>query len=285
MLSISRTSVALAFVRAFVLALGLFIAGCSDEQDPVTPQSPHFQPDGLVVLNDDRDTVVYYFQGVLRPGDTLAAPPGNNLSEHWTIEFLGSTRQKIDYPPAEQTLGWTIADQSIAEVYRHPGEEWEFHLRGKLVGMTTIVLKVLHEGHSDFTTRPIPVKVDASVHGEAAGMVIIAEESGDTLVNVRPPGSTVAGSLTVTKDSTTDHSVVYFYDDAGRPFQPGVPPHSLGFTVINPAVAEIIPAGPDEPWAFQVKGLAVGSTEVVFKLLVEATPEWSTPSIRIDVTP
>jgi hypothetical protein len=129
------------------------------------------------------------------------------------------------------------------------------------------------------------VKVDSSVHGEAAGMLILEEETGDTLINIRPPGSTVTGSFTVRKDSTTDHAVVYFYDDAGRTFQPAVPPHSLGFTVINPAVAQVFPAGPDEPWAFQVKGLAVGATEVVFKLLVGGTSEWSTPPIGIIVTP
>jgi len=280
MISTQRHSLA----ASAVALLALFYLGCS-EDDPVTPQSPHFEPNGLVVLNNDRDTIVYYFQGVVRAGDTLMAPPGDNLSEHWTIEFLGANRQKIDYPPVTQTLGWTIADQSIAEMYRHPGEEWEFHLRGKLVGKTTMEIKVLHEGHADFTTRPIPVKVDSSVHGEAAGMVILEVETGDTLVNIRPPGSTVAGGLTVRKDSTTDHAVVYFYDDAGRSFQPAVPPHSLGFTVINPAVAQIIPAGPGEPWAFQVKGLSAGTTQVVFKLLVGGTSEWSTPSIGITVTP
>lgn len=267
-------------------ALFAGIAGCGNENDPITPQTPHFEPEGLVILTDTKDTVAYYFQGVVRPGDTLKAPPGNNLSAHWTIEFLGSSRQKIDYPSTTlYRLGWTIADQSIAEVFRHQGEEWEFHLRGKASGTTTIEFRVLHEDHADFITRPFPVLVDSSVHGDAAGFVLVEEASGDTLVIVRPPGITVEGSLTVRQDSTTEHAVVSFFDDTGRAFQPAVPPHALGFTVADTSIAAIVPPLPDEPWAIQITGKKAGTTEVVFKLLADGTPEWSTPGITITVTP
>lgn len=270
-----------------ILILGaLVLNGCKKEEDPVSPQMDHFQPEGVVVLTATYDTVAYYFQGVVRAGDTLKAPAGNMLSPHWTVEFLGANRQKLAYPSTStHKLGWTIADQSIAEMYRHPGEEWEFHLRGKVSGRTSITFKIVHSDHADFTTRPIPVLVDSSVHGEAAGLLIVEEAIGDTLVRVPVGASSAIGTLTARKDSLTEHAVVYFLDDVGVTFQPAVPPHALGFTVADTSVAAIIPAGVDEPWAFQVKGKKVGSTSVVFKLEVSGTPEWSTPSIGITVSP
>lgn len=266
-------------------AMLILVSGCKKEDDPVSPQEDHFQPEGLVVLSSTYDTLAYYFQGVVRPGDTLKAPAGNLLSPHWTIEFLDASRRKIVYPStATHKLGWTIADQSIAQLYRHDGEEWDFHLRGISEGKTTITFKILHGDHADFTSKPIPVLVDSAVHGEAAGMRIIDEESGTTLVNVPVGATNPTGSLTVQKDSLTDHAVVYFLDDTGVQFQPAVPPHALGFTIADTTIAAIVPAGEDEPWAFQVQGKRAGSTTVVFKLLADGLAEWSTPFITITVT-
>jgi hypothetical protein len=278
--------------RSFLLLLFIVsasiivVSGCKVEDDPVSAQEDHFQPEGLVVLTSAYDTVAYYFQGVVRIGDTLKAPTGNTLSPHWTIEFLDASRKKLAYPStATHKLGWTIADQSIAQMFRHDGDEYEFHLRGLAEGKTTITFKILHGDHADFTSKPVPVLVDANVHGEAAGMRIDDEESGTTLVNVPVGATSATGVLTVRKDSLTDHAVVYFLDDTGKEFQPEVPPHGLGFTIADTTVAAIIPAGVDEPWAFQVRGKKAGTTTVVFKLLADGIAEWSTPFVTITVAP
>lgn len=267
-----------------VAALGLLLAGCSkDEDSPVIPPADHFQPEGLVILAGG-DTVASYFQGVVRPGDTLRAPAANNLSPHWAIRFMNANRQHIA-PPSGGThrLGWTIAHNDIAELTRDPGDEWDFHLRGKAVGTTTLVLRVLHGDHADFVTQPFPVLVDSTIHGEVAAILVLDEESGDTLATASSQG--VTGGFSVQRDSTTDHAVVYFLDEQNVRFQPEVPPYALGYAVADTSTLDVIPAGVDEPWAFQLRGKNAGSTTVVFRLLAGSTVEWSSPAIPVTVLP
>lgn len=230
------------------------------------------------------DTTVYYFQGVVRTGDTIKAPSGNNLSPHYNLKFLDANKSII-LPPSTTTLklGWTIAHNNIAELYRDPGDEWNFHIRGKDSGTTSIIFKVLHGDHADFITNPIPVKVDPSFVGDAAGIIILDEESGDTLVLAT--SQSISGNLTGQLDSTTDHMVLYFIDDEGIKFQPPVPPYSLTYQIDDDNKAEIIPADPLEPWAFQLKGKAAGTTKVNFSLLNSGSNIYTSPHIEIIIIP
>jgi hypothetical protein len=270
------------FSMPAVLIAVLFIAGCSSEDDPVTPPADHFQPEGITILSGV-DTLVSYFQGVVRHGDTLRAPAGNNLSPHWNIRFMDGNRTQITPPATTHRLGWIIANNAVAEVYRDPGDEWDFHLRGKESGITTITLRVLHGDHADFTTVPIPVLVDSSIHGEAAGLLILDEDSGDTLVAASSMG--VTGALTGQAGVTGDHAVLYFIDAENVRFQPPVPPHSFGFSVADTTTATLIPAGASEPWAFQVEGRTAGSTTLVIRLLSGGITEWVSPTIPVTITP
>jgi hypothetical protein len=276
-------SASLRIVVISAIVLLTLIAGCKDEESPITPPADHFQPEGLM-LRAEGDTVLYYFQGAVRPGDTIKAPAGNNLSPHFTLTFLNAAGEVIS-PPSTSThhLGWTIGLNNVAEVYRDPGDEWNFHVRGKDSGYTTITLRVLHGDHADFTTQALPLHVSPLFVGEAAGVMLIDEESGDTLAMATSMGTT--GSLTVPKDSTTDHMVVYFLDAEGIRFQPPVPPHSLGYQVLNTSVAELLPAGAAEPWAFQLRGIAAGTTGLRLKLLAEGIEEYVAPDITLVVTP
>ena len=49
------------------------------------------------------------------------------------------------------------------EVVQDEGDEGKFvfYLRGLEDGETTIKLQISHEGHVDFTTLPIPVRVES----------------------------------------------------------------------------------------------------------------------------
>jgi hypothetical protein len=274
------------FLRVAIILLAVVAAvmsGCKkDEDTPITPPGDHFEPEGAVIT-EGGDTILVYFQGTVRTGDTLRAPAGNNLSPHWAIHFINGQRQEIQPSSGTHTLGWSIAHNNIAELYRDPGDEWEFHLRGKEEGATTLTLRVLHAGHSDFTTQPLPVLVDSSIHGEAEGLLIIDEQSDSTLVTATSQG--VTGSLVVQRDSTTEHAVVYFTDGEGVRFLPAVPPHSLGYMVADTTRVQFIPAGAGEPWAFQLQGRLPGSTTVTFQLLAGGVPEWTSPAIPINVVP
>lgn len=143
---------------AIVPLFTVLLAGCTEEDNPAA-NDDHFEPEGLVILNAQGDTVVYYFQGVLRAGDTLKAPT-SGLSSRFTITFLDSTGRNSITPSSTLKLGWTIADPGIAAITRQEGEEYVFQISGTLNGTTTITFMLLHGDHADFTTRPIPVLVD-----------------------------------------------------------------------------------------------------------------------------
>jgi hypothetical protein len=143
-----------------ILTAGLLIAGCTKESDPVTSPTDHFEPEGLVILGESKDTLAYYFQGVLRAGDALRTTTDSASSMRCRIVFLDSGKQAMT-PPTDTAhkLGWTIADPAIAELLRNSGEEYSFRLRGKAPGLTSITLFIVHGDHPDFTALPIPLLV------------------------------------------------------------------------------------------------------------------------------
>ena len=61
---------------------------------------------------------------------------------------------------AEHSLQLTVADTSIAEPETHQGEDWEFHIKGKQIGQTTLEISIFHNDHPDFVSRPIPIQVN-----------------------------------------------------------------------------------------------------------------------------
>ncbi|MCF8241274.1 MAG: hypothetical protein K9J16_07795 [Melioribacteraceae bacterium] len=153
--NISLYKVSLAIITIILSAI---IISCSEESDPVAPQEDHFEAIGVVLYNSGIELA-----SILRgeTNDTLHAPLGE-ISDHFEVKFYNEDETIIDPPGTEhQTLSWEIADTSVAEVWQHPGEEggFEFHLKGKKVGTTTLELFVLHEGHRDFRSGLFPVKV------------------------------------------------------------------------------------------------------------------------------
>jgi len=89
--------------------------------------------------------------------DTLYAPL-SALSDHFTVKFL-DVNKGIMSPPvdADHEFGWLITDTTYLEIIRDNPTDWDFHLKGKKEGSTTLELQVLHLGHVDVRTPKIPV--------------------------------------------------------------------------------------------------------------------------------
>ena len=262
---------------------------CSDETDPVIPPSEHFEPEGWIVRDATTKPILVVWQGVIQTTwnstsvpDTLYAPL-NALSDHFTVKFLDINKNIIN-PPADpdHQFGWLITEPSKLTIIQDSPTDWAFHLKGLIIGTTTLELQVMHLGHVDVKTPKIPVIIreDTTAYGEPIGLRLSYEEDGTVLANASDLVST--GSLDVQKDSLTDHIEVEFYDDQNRFYQPEYPLHSLGFTVANPTIAEIIPEA-GEPWVLRVKGLATGSTTVTFKLIVSGAAEFVSFPINVNV--
>ncbi|PLX31531.1 MAG: hypothetical protein C0600_05530 [Ignavibacteria bacterium] len=140
-----------------LLVAVVLVTGC-DEDDPVAPQEEHFEAIG-VVLSTSGIQLVSILRGVT--DDTLHAEVGTT-GDHITVSFFNEDEQVVSAPEdTEKTLGWEIANPELLEVHQDEGHdgEFEFHFRGLKSGETTIELFIMHAGHSDFRSGPIPVVV------------------------------------------------------------------------------------------------------------------------------
>ena len=139
---------------ATLAVLTLLAAGCGKE-DPISPEEEHVEAEGLVLV-DSGNRFFRYFKGEIDAGDGRVdhfAVPRGELTPHWRILFLDADGDEMA-PPTEPgfEFTWVIADPTVVEVFQDEGDEG---------GETTIVLQLSHEGHADFRTIPIPVRVEA----------------------------------------------------------------------------------------------------------------------------
>lgn len=136
----------------------LLTNGCGKD-DILEPQEDHFEAEGMVFYSSGIK-LAEIFRGVT--SDTLRAKVGL-LSELIEIKFLNPERQEIAPPDyKKQPLTWEITDTSIVSIKQHEGKEgsYEFLLWGKKEGVTKIEFFILHEGHPDFRSGKIPIKVE-----------------------------------------------------------------------------------------------------------------------------
>lgn len=249
-----------------------------------------FEAEGLVLI-DSGVRFFRYFQGVIDTTggqrDHLEAPLG--LTGHWSIKFLDENGNEIDAPEGgEQTFGWTIGDATLLEVFQDAGDEgkFEFHLRGLAEGQTTIILSVLHDGHSDFSTLEIPVHIESAAgeHGEPLGIRLSDEGTGTLLAEAPLAGQGDAtGSLTVAAGDSTDHIEAQFFDSGNVEFQSAAPPHALGIAVADTTLLGIDPPADPEFWAFRLIGKQAGSTTITLSILHNGDTEETFSTIAVSV--
>ncbi len=239
-----------------------------------------FEAEGLVLI-DSGHRFFRYFQGKIDSGDGraeyLEAPIG--LTPHWSVKFLDDHGDEIDPPDdPEFTFGWTIADPSVVEVFQDEGDEgkFEFHLRGLEGGETTIMLQVDHEGHVDFRTQPIPVRVmsQAGQHGEPVGLRLKEEDSGEVLTQAPLEGTgDPTGVLEVAVGDTTDHIATFFFDDQDVEFQPEATDETLGISAADTSLLGIDPPASPDYWAFKLIGRKAGTTTITLSILHDGEVE------------
>jgi hypothetical protein len=147
------------------LALVLVMSACGDDDNPVDGHGDeHADAIGLVltdsgaeIARDQRGTITGQIEvGVERETALLS------------VRFLADDGDLFVPEDEENSLGWEIADESIAEVEHHEEDgKWAFHILGHAAGETTISLKILHDDHADFVSRPIEIHVTEGGPGEA----------------------------------------------------------------------------------------------------------------------
>ncbi len=255
--------------------LAAVAGGCifdDEKDDPSEPQQDHFEAEGIVLI-DSGVRFFHMFRGEIDTSggkaDTLVVPVG--LSPHWEIKFLDENEQEIDPPDdANKSFGWIITDPAVVEIYRHDGQEWDFHLNGLKVGETAIEFRVMHNDHYDFHTPLIPVSVRnfEGTHGPPVGVRLYDEESGDLLASASlESDGEVSGEVLVPHEGETGHIEAVFYDAHNREFFPPVPPHALQLVVADDSKVGFELASAPEHWAFHLTGIAEGETTLKVVIL------------------
>lgn len=150
------------------LLIALLATACSDD-NPVDDDhdDEHAEPVGLTVSSSGLQ-LVRYEEGVVTGRIEVGTLKETPLL---SVRFLDEDDDL--FTPHEVdgfSLGLEIADAEIAETEQHDEDgAWAFHLVGLATGTTTLVVKILHEGHADFVSQPIELHVTIDGPGEALG--------------------------------------------------------------------------------------------------------------------
>ncbi len=275
-------------ILIFLFIVSLLISSCKENDTPSEPQTPHFEAEGLIIQDATKKIIFAVFQGNLLKDfngnklmDTLIAPL-NALSDHYSVKFLDANKNIIN-PPADDdhSFGYDITDKTILQIIQDDPKDYAFHLKGLKSGTTTIELRVNHNGHPDFKTPKIPVKVivDTTKHGEPVGVILSYEENGLEIVNATDKISNK--NIVIPKD-TTDHIKIEFYDANGKKFQPEYPLHNFTLEILDNTIVSYIKEA-DEPWVLRFVGKKLGQTQFKIKLLVNGVAEFTTANINIEV--
>lgn len=146
------------FIRLSTIILFLFIlvTGC-DDNPTENEEHDHFEAVGLVIT-DSGNEIVRNENGQVTGKITVKNGEETALLR---IKFIDEHDGDLVTPTEDEyTLGYTIDDETVAEFEQHSEDgKWNFHIHGKKIGSTTIEIKILHEGHSDFVSLPITIEV------------------------------------------------------------------------------------------------------------------------------
>ncbi len=264
-------------ILAVITGLVILATGCGSDSTAPPEEDEHFEAVGLKLRQNGVD-VVTYENGVVT--GEIEVEEGL-LTTLISVRFIDEDGNEGIPEEDEFSMALNIEDEDIASTVQHAGEDWSFHVMGNEHGHTDLTISVIHGDHPDFESAPIEIHVEE--HGgerEPVGLVIIEEDSGDTLVTVNE--GVVTGSISVAAGDTTDHLVVFFLDEDGETFQPDPDEHSLSYINADAATAEAMQYE-DAAYEMVVVGKQTGSTTFVVRLLHDGAPEFDTPNIPVTV--
>lgn len=132
-----------------------FSIGC-DKDNPVDPKDTHNEAEGLT-LKLNGSTLVVVKEGKVQQGE-ISVKSGERTGAI-LVQFLDPHGDEFTPTEAGSSLGLTTANTEIAETEGVSGSAWEFVVKGKKAGATSLVIKLRHGDHADFTTPAIPVQV------------------------------------------------------------------------------------------------------------------------------
>ena len=84
----------------------------------------------------------------------------SETTDHREIEFFDENGIEFQPPVPEHSLGYQIADETIAGIDPPTDDEpWAFRVIGNTSGSTTIIFSLKHEDSDEYTSSPITINV------------------------------------------------------------------------------------------------------------------------------
>ena len=264
-----------AMLAATMAGLALFASGCEDNPaDDGGPVCEHVDADGLVV-EDGGLPIAAQWEGVVT--GEIDAETGH-LGNPLVVTFLSpdSTRVNVPAECTDHALVIEVADPLIATVEQPAGERWILRVRGLSEGSTTLLIRLWHGDHADFTSQPIPVHVIAGEEQEAAGLVLRA--GGVDLASVWQ--DQVTGEVEVPIGALGELIEVTFFDPDSVEFQPPSPEHELRFAIADSLIAGFRAEG---VWSFRLDPKTEGETTLSLIIFHEGHADYTSPPIPVHV--
>ena len=142
---------------AVLFSAVLFFVGC--DGNPVDAHDDHAEIEGVSLVASGA-TLVSVQEAIVSGTITVAAGSETALIQARWLDHDGDEVHEEDLDAA-YTLQVTTADEAVAEIEQHASDgRFRFHVAGVSAGSTTITVKLVHSGHADFLTPPIPVIVN-----------------------------------------------------------------------------------------------------------------------------
>ncbi len=282
-------------IVALVIGGVVILASCDD--NPVDDKNQlvcdHFEAEGFD-LEAGGSTLHSQFRGNVY--GTLSVNAGATVTG---IEVKWLDVDSLHIAPdteCDQSLAWQIANSSIIGITAAGGgSKWAFNLEGKQLGTTTFQVQIFHVDHPDFTSLPITVDVVAAAGDTIAppAMVIMDGASQVATHNFDETNGPdqVTGPIVARMGSPRLALEAWFVDGPPLAIPEGgrarvdVPdgPHSLSWTVADPAIIDVIANAASE-WHFDVVPKQAGKTTVRFQLLFDGSPRYTSGDIPVAVT-
>jgi hypothetical protein len=131
------------------LVLLLAFAGCKKHHD-----DHHEEVTGFKLIQNN--TVIAQQTGTVVTGSITLSRSGTNLPI--TVIFQDDDGHDITEMESESTLLVESSATGVVTAQMVSGQ-WQFNLTPVATGSANIVVNIMHSGHKDFESRPVPVTV------------------------------------------------------------------------------------------------------------------------------
>lgn len=138
-----------------LLLIATLTVSCSNSAS--SEEETHPEPTGVVLyLNGDLIVEKYSGQDLINN-----FPPIEKDSVTALINTLFIDEDGNEFIPDEPEayLNFEISNTNIIEIEQHEGELWDFHVKGRQAGTTTLTLQLMHDNHPDFESPAISIQV------------------------------------------------------------------------------------------------------------------------------